>query len=182
MRWNHFAGSLAFAGGAAVVLPAIYLVLAPLLGGARAAAVLFVVAGFIHGLAWLPQGRGRTLVAAASLVALYLSLASPADPLRAVAVTSLLLPVMRAGGALRAMSVRRIVVESAISVASVAWVHAVLAPSLPALGIATWGFFLVQSAFPLCGDWIAKRSTPRGVDPFDRARSRLLAALDEGLH
>jgi hypothetical protein len=45
------------------------------------------------------------------------------------------------------------------------------------LAVATWGHFLVQSVFYLLGAVQLRRREPKG-DPFDEARTRLLALLD----
>ncbi len=180
MRWDHFSGSLVFAAIASLFLPLAQGLIAPLIGSGHAVALLFIAIGWLYGLGGRFQGRGFVGYGLAALGAMVATAALPPLPLYGIAASTLLIALMRSGVAIPVWTPRRILLESAIAGVSLTWVHALLSPRPLAMGMAVWGYFLIQSAHPLCRDWVERRRGRRGVDPFDRARARLLSILDEG--
>jgi len=79
--------------------------------------------------------------------------------------------------ALRRAPGRALAVELGLGAAGLALARLAFEPSLAGTALAIWGFGLVQSAWPLLGE--SPAAEPPGLDPFDEARRRLEALLDE---
>jgi hypothetical protein len=57
--------------------------------------------------------------------------------------------------------------------------RALAAPSPVALGMALWGYFLVQSCYFLLAGWGARQPAAGVEDPFDRVRRQILELLGD---
>ena len=83
----------------------------------------------------------------------------------------------RASRALRRAPGRALALELALGAAGLALARLAFAPSLAGTVLAIWAFGLVQSAWPLLGE--GRAAELPGLDPFDEARRRAEALLDE---
>ena len=179
MGWTSFGASVAFALGSALLLPAFWLGLAPLLGGATAlsiylagVAVVYVTGlGRRNGLRW--WAAGLTACGAVALLTLSTSLVG-------LAIGAALLV---AGG--RAMlfasrPLRQLAIEALLATVGLAAAASVAGSGPISIAFALCAYLLVQSGFFL----IAEAAAPRVGDPedgFERARDRLLRLLDSQL-
>jgi hypothetical protein len=79
--------------------------------------------------------------------------------------------------ALRAAPGRALAVELALGGAAFALARLAFDPSVAGTALAIWAFALVESAWPLFG--AGGPAAAPGTDPFDEARRRVEALLDE---
>jgi hypothetical protein len=79
--------------------------------------------------------------------------------------------------ALRRAPARALAVELVLAAGSLALARLAFAPSVAGAALAIWAFLLVQSAWPLLA--VARDPEAAGLDPFDEARRRAEALLDE---
>jgi hypothetical protein len=79
--------------------------------------------------------------------------------------------------ALRRAPARALALELVLAAAGLALARLAFAPSLAGTALAIWAFGLVQSAWPLLGE--VRAAEVPGLDPFDEARRRAEALLDE---
>jgi hypothetical protein len=87
--------------------------------------------------------------------------------------------VARSGFLTRRRPLRAIALEALLLAGGLAAARAFFSPGLAGVALALWGFFLVQSLAPLVGGASPRRAAPEGVDPFEHARARAEALLDE---
>jgi hypothetical protein len=80
--------------------------------------------------------------------------------------------------ALRAAPGRALALELALGASAFALARLAGGPSVAETALAIWAFALVESAWPLFGA-AAGPAAPTGLDPFDEARRRVEALLDE---
>jgi hypothetical protein len=180
MRWNGFTKSLGFAAVAGLgVAPWVWLA-APLLGG-RAALTLYAVGASAAYLVGLGDSRRRGLAAAgvAGGLAAAFAWVAPA-PEDAVLGAALGLALGRSGVLYRAPFARALVLEATLALAAVGLAGHLFSGSLVSAALASWAFFLVQSAWFLVGGRAPRCETPPGQDPYDAARARALAILGDG--
>ena len=74
---------------------------------------------------------------------------------------------------------RALVLEIALVAGGLVVARSLAAPGILGVGLALWGFFLVQSLAFLVAGRRDRADRPAGADPFDFARGRALAILDE---
>ena len=174
MSRSPFARSLAFALGAAAAL----FVGAPLLTpafGERAAVRFLLVAAVVAYAALLAPSRSRGARAAA----LAAGLGALSLGIRATALaTAALLGVCRSGILFRARPARAVLLEGLLLAVGLAIAAFLAGPWLVRPTLATWGFWLVQSAFFAIGGIGPRLEEPGPDDPFERARAQVLALLD----
>lgn len=180
MRWGDFSRSVLFGAVAAAAFAPFALTVGPLLGGqwVLVGFAALVVPLYLTGLG---DTRRRGVAAAVFASALIAMIAifdtTPRDALVAVALA---LGLARSGLAHPGSFVRAVVVESLLLVGGLSVSSALVGNSTLSVVLAIWGFFLVQSVFFLLA--AARSTVPRGlVDPFDEARDRANAILDDAL-
>ena len=83
---------------------------------------------------------------------------------------------LRSGFLHRSPAARAVVTEAILVGAGLAFARHLGGPSLAGVVLAIWGFFLVQSFYPLVGG-IRVRSRAADRDPFEEAHARALAIL-----
>lgn len=178
MSRSAFLRSLLFAALAAAALWVGAPLLAPLCG-ARGAARFLLLAGVGAHVAIAAPSRGRGLLAAGSAALLGVALLALPLGIGATAVGGAAwLGVCRSGLLYRSRPARALLLELALLGSGLALAAFLADHSLASLALACWGFWLVQSAFFLVGGVAPRPEDSPQEDPFDRARSRILALLD----
>jgi len=172
-----FARSLGFAALAGAGVPLFVGGLGPLLGHAFALELYIVSAGAGY-LAVMAGNPRRAVVAAAcagaiGMLLLLLPLRLPA----LVAGTALMIAVGRSTFLHRSGSLRAVTLELLLQGGGLLLARYLAGSDAISLALATWGYFLVQSLYFLVGGIALRRPAPVG-DPFDQARTRLLALLE----
>ncbi|MEM7412609.1 MAG: hypothetical protein AAF430_20430 [Myxococcota bacterium] len=172
-----FGRALVFAAVAALGLPAAVTFLGPWIGEVTSVHVYvaaFAVA-FVAGLVPDPPGR-RAWVWVGAAVATALALLPIGTPTFALSMAGFI-----ALGRLLARRPhswpRAIGLEIALGLAGLALASFLFAHTLLGYALAIWGYFLVQSAYFVCGGRRADPSDPE-IDPFERAERRLARWLE----
>jgi hypothetical protein len=173
-----FAGSLVFAAAAAAAVLVGTPLLAPL-HGERAAVRFLILAGVVAyaGVAAPSRRRGiaaAALAAGAGALLLALPLGLGGHALGAAA----LLGVCRSGALYRSRPARAWLLEATLLGAGLALAAFLGAGSVPRFALAVWGFWLVQSAYFAVGGVAPRPDAGAPDDPFERARTRILALLE----
>jgi hypothetical protein len=174
---STFAKSLWFAAFAAATLPLWLLLARPLLGSGRAIGAYFVATAAAY-LGSIAPTRGRALVAAvlAGAAGALASLVTHAVG-ELVVVLVVLVAVARSGFLYRCAPSRGVVVEAIVAGGGLLFARFLCGPSMAALVLSLWGFFLAQSLYFLLGGTTAT-AVSRHPDPFEDAYGRALALLD----
>ena len=143
-----------------------------LAGYCLAAVVLYVVA---IAPSW---SRGVVIGALAALAGGGVAvLASwPAEALLGAAV---ILSVTRSVFLYRGAPARALLLEGALTVGGLLFARALAGPTLLDAALSVWAFFLVQSLFFLAGGVREREGEGPAVDPFERARKRAIALMEE---
>ena len=179
MGWNRFSGSLAFGAVAAAGYAPFALLFAPHLGSGSALGcyALLSVSVYAAGLgATRRQGIGAALLAGALGCAALLVAPSARDLVLAAA---LILGLVRSGLVHRARFARALLLESLLLGAGLGLSAHLLGGSTLSAVLAVWSFYLVQSLYFLVGGVSPRREESAEVDPFDAARARADAVLEE---
>lgn len=174
MRWDRFAGTLAFAAAAAAGWPAFLLVAGSVLG-ARTALSLYLVGVTVLYVAGLAPRRAQGICAGAAAAAFALAfLVFAPSPAFAALGAALGLGIGRSGLLYQARPARALASEVALLGGGL-----LLARFLGAgrgtldVALAIWAFGLVQSLFFLLGGVSPRRDEAGSIDPFEVARRRL---------
>ena len=176
---SAFAKSLWFAAFAAGGLPLWLLLVRPIFGAERAVGAYFVAVAAAY-LGSIAPTRGRALVvailatAAGGLAALLTR-----APGELVLVLTVLVAVARSGFLYRCTPARGVAVEAIVAGGGLLFARFLCGPSVAALVLSLWGFFLAQSLYILLGGTTAT-AVSRHPDPFQDAYGRALALLDRG--
>jgi len=175
MRCNTFARGALFAAVSAVAWLPWALVMSPIIGNWNAHA-LFLAGVTVAYVATMASGTRRLGAAIAVAVAGVLAawmLRTPGDLVMGLAVT---IAVVRSGVLYPAAHSRAVLREAVLVLAGLALARFLVGSTLLSIGLALWGFFLVQSLFFLFG---GAYDGPAGhPDPFEEAHRRALALLD----
>ena len=174
-----FAKSLWFAAVSAGALPLWLLLARPILGADRAIGVYFVLAAAAY-LGTIAPARGRALavVTAATAVGGVAALLTRA-PGELVLVLGVLVAVARSGFLYRCAPARGVAIEAIVAGGGLLFARFLFGPTVAALVLALWGFFLAQSLYFLLGGRHGA-AVARHPDPFQDAYGRALALLDRG--
>lgn len=177
MRWDGFPRSMVFAALAAFgALPWLAL------GGTRRWFGLYLVVvttAYVAGL--VPRGR-RRLAAACAVAALGGGAVVTAHTLTEVAlVLAVVLGIARSAFLYRTRPARALVTESVLVALGLVFARFLAGPTLSAVMLAIWGFFLVQSVFFLVGGVSTRVAAGRHPDPFEEAHGRAMALLRGGV-
>jgi hypothetical protein len=172
-----FAHSILFAVAAAAGLPVAVFALGSIVGTTAAVAAYAAITAVAYVVAIAPTRRAG--LAAASLAAVLIGglLLMPLRLATFVAGAAVVLAVCRSALLYRSRPLRAVLLESSLVVGGLGLAGFLAGHDLPSLALGMWGFYLVQSLFCLAGGVSSRPSHPE-VDPFDRARSQLLALLD----
>jgi hypothetical protein len=176
MRWNGTTRSALFAAAAGVGVAVWLLAAGPVLGGRRALTVALALlpATYLSGLA--PRGAARLRVTAAATALGGLIGLTGATLGELALALGVLLGVLRSGVVYRLEAGRATLAEVVLVGGGLLFARFLAGPSALSIGLAVWGFFLVQSAFFLIGG--TRERSPAERDPFDDALRRATAVLD----
>ena len=173
-----FVRSLAFAAAAAAAMLVGTPLLAPVFGE-RAAVRFWIVACVVAYALVMAPSRGRAAQAAALAAAGgALLLALPTGFGAHVLGAAALLGVCRSAVLFRARPARAFVLESVLLCAGLALAAFLAGGTVLRVALGVWGFWLVQSAFFAVGGIAARPDDAAQEDPFERARTRILALLE----
>jgi hypothetical protein len=176
-RHHPFVRALAFALAAAAAWLLLTPLFAPLAGGLGAARALLVASAALH-LLWIAPTRARGLVAAGTAAALGLVLLALPLGLGATALcAAALLGAVRSGLLYRQRPARAALLEAVLLGSGLLLARFLAGHGPGSLALAAWGFWLCQSAYFLAGGVEPRRDEP-AQDPFEQARSRILALLE----
>lgn len=174
-----FLRSLAFGLVAALGVIPWAMALGPFFGHSWAIASYSLMAASLYAAIISPGWpRGVALGAAAGFVALAIAVLA-GRPSEAILGAALIVAVARSGFLYRAKPARAVVVEAALVFGGLLAARALAGPTLLSAGLAVWVFFLVQSLFFLAGGVRERPPDEPRVDPFERARKRALALMEE---
>jgi hypothetical protein len=176
-RRGAFAKSLWFAALAAGALPLWLLLARPFFGAGRVLGAYFVAVAAAY-LASIAPTRSRALVVVIVAAAVG-GVAAPLTraPGELVPVLAVLVAVARSGFLYRCTPARGVAVEAIVAGGGLLFARFLCGPSVAALVLSLWGFFLVQSLYVLLGGTNAA-AVSRHPDPFQDAYGRALALLD----
>lgn len=171
--------TLAFGGVAALGSIPWAMVLGPFFGRSWALAGYCLLAVTLY-LAVIARGWHRALVVgtAVSLCAGVVAVLAT-TPSEAVLGAVVILAVARSGFLYRGRPARTVVLEAAMTCGGLLFARLLAGPTLLSAGFAIWGFFLVQSLFFLAGGVSEREPEEPKIDPFERARRRALALMEE---
>ena len=174
-----FFRSLAFGLVAALGSIPWAMALGPFLGHSWALAGYCLIAAPLYVVAVAPGWpRGVAAGAAAGFVALAVGVLA-GRPSEAILGAALLVAVARSGFLYRGKPARVVLVEAGLVFGGLLVARALAGPTLLSAGLAIWVFFLVQSLFFLAGGVRERPPDEPRIDPFERARKRALALMEE---
>ncbi len=171
--------TLAFGALAALASIPWTMVLGPFVGQSWA------LAGFCLGAAALYAAVLTATWARGVAVAVLTGLAAAAvavlasRPTEAILGGALILAVARSGFLYRGKPARTLVIEAGLIVGGLLFARMFAGSTLLGAALAIWAFFLVQSLFFLAGGVREREPEEPRVDPFERARKRALALMEE---
>jgi hypothetical protein len=179
MRWNGFGRSVVFAALAAAGLAPFTLLVSPWLSQVEALLAYAWLSAAIY-----PLGLGasvrRGLAGSAITLAAAAGVALVDPGARATLIAAAVsLAVVRSGALYARRLPRAIVIETGFVLGGLAIANALLGASILSTTLAIWGFYLVQSVFFLVGGSRWERRARVPADPFEAARDRALAILDD---
>lgn len=143
-----------------------------LAGYCLAATALYVV---IIAPSW-PRGVAAGAVAGLTATAVAVLATRPSE---AILGEALILAVARSGFLYRGKPARTVVLEAAVTLGGLLFARVLAGPTLLSAGLAIWAFFLIQSLFFLAGGVREREGDEPRIDPFERARKRALALMEE---
>jgi hypothetical protein len=179
MRWNGFGRSLLFGAFAGVAFVPFAMLATPFFGWSGAVAAYAVMSASVY-LAGLGTTHRQGLTASVLLALGVGAVAAVATSDRDVVLaTALALAVLRSGLLYRSRFARALLLESTLAGAGLWLAGHVFDGSVTSTALAVWAFYLVQSAYFAVGGIAARPDRPQDADPFDAARTRALAVLDD---
>lgn len=178
MRASSFLGSLIFAALAGLVVIPWTLAVSPIVGGSWAVGLYSLSLSGVY-LLWIAPTwrRGLLAFAAAAVLSLGLAVLAPM-PVGGVLGAALIVTVGRSGFLFAGRPLRVLVVECLLVGGGLVFART-FGSSLFGLGLAFWGFFLVQSLFFLVGGKSERREEAAEGDPFESARRRALTLMEQ---
>jgi hypothetical protein len=179
MRWNGLGRSLLFGAFAAAAFIPFAIIATPLFGwsGAVAAYAIVSAAVYLSGLGpTLRQGLAASLLLGLGVGAIAVVAPSHRDVVLAAALA---LGVLRSGLLYRSRFARALAIESALGCGGLLIAGQIFDGSVVSTALAVWAFYLVQSVFFAVGGITLRCDRPDDVDPFEAARARALALLDD---
>ena len=174
-----FLRSLVFGGIAALGSIPWAMVAGPFLGHSWALAGYCLGVTVLYVVAIAPGWpRGVAAGAASGFVAIAVAMLA-GRPSEAFLGAALIVAVARSGFLYRGKPARTVVVEAGLVFGGLLAARALAGSTLLSAGLAVWAFFLVQSLFFLVGGVRERPPDEQGIDPFQRARKRALALMEE---
>lgn len=152
---------------------------APVFGRGWALSAYCLMAAVCYALAIAPSWH-RAL-AAGAFAALLAAATGLLAPTPAVAVTGavLIVAVTRSGLLYRSKPARALLLEAVLAFGGLVAASALAGPPPLGSALAIWTFFLVQSPYFLIGGTESRDSEEPRIDPFEQARKRALALMED---
>ena len=179
MRASSFSGSLLFAALAGLGTVA-WMIAASPLAGVSWALGLYSLGTAVAYLVWIAPSWPRGLAAGtgAGVAALAVAVLAPM-PTGAVMGAAAILAAARSGFLFRGRPARAFVAEGVLAGGGLALAGVLAGSTFLSLGLAFWGYFLLQSLFFLIGGIAERPADEPRLDPFEVARRRALALMEE---
>ncbi len=155
------------------------MVLGPFFGQFRALAGYCLVAAVLYVAVIAPSWpRGLAAGAVAGLAAVAVAVLA-ARPSEVIFGAVLILAVARSGFLYRGKPARAVLLEAVLTSGGLLFARALAGSTVLSAGLAIWAFFLVQSLYSIAGGVRERESDEPQIDPFERARRRALALMEE---
>ncbi len=155
------------------------MVLGPVFGQSWALAGFCLAAAVLYPAVIAPSlPRGVAAAGAAGLAAAAVGVLA-ARPTEAILGAALIVAAARSGLLYRRRPARALLIEGALLFGGLLFARALAGPTLLSASLAIWAFFLVQSLFFLAGGLRERQGEEPRIDPFERARKRALALMEE---
>ncbi len=123
-----------------------------------------------------PRGVAAGAVASVAGVAVAVLATRPTEVILGAAM---ILAVARSGFLFRGKPARTVVLEAGLVFGGLLFARALAGGTLLSAGLAIWAFFLVQSLFFVAGGVREREPDELRIDPFERARKRALALMED---
>lgn len=181
---RSFGACLGFAAVAAISLPVLLLVFAPLLGKGSVLAFYMVTVAAAY-VAWIaPTTRlAMSGAAAVTLGGAFVCLLVPGSGVYSLSLIAIAcaaaVAVARSAVFYRTRSARAIVLELALTLGGLWMARFLGGTGLLSMAAAMWGYLLVQSFYALAPGLGLRRNAAARGDGFERARARLDRLLEE---
>ncbi len=178
MRFGNLAGNLMFAAIAGLATVAYSLIAPPLFGFGTAWLwwCLFLTVSYLVAIA--PSlGRGLRIGMLSGVIGVAICLLAPGNAAALLGVT-MVLGLMRSGFLFPRRLARAVSVELGLAGVAGLLAGSLASPSSLSLGIAVWGFFLVQSLFFVIGGLEVRRFSLT-EDPFEKARREAMRVMED---
>lgn len=155
------------------------MVAGPIFGSAWALAAYCLLATVLYVVAVAPTwSRAFAIGALAGLLATVTCILAP-SPTVAVLGAALILAVARSGFLYRSQPARALLIEGVLTFGGLLFAGWLAGPSPLGSALAIWSFFLIQSQYFLIGGVASREPEEPPIDPFERARKRALALMEE---
>ena len=178
MRLGNLAGNLMFGAIAGLATVAYSLVGPPLLGFSSAWLWWCLFLTVSHLVAIAPSlARGVRIGMLAGAIGIGIHMFAPGNA-AAMLGMMMLLGLMRSGFLFPRRLARALAVELGLGAAAGLLAAALAGPSSLSLGIAVWGFFLVQSLFFVIGGFEIRRLS-FSEDAFEKARREAMTVMED---
>jgi len=172
-------GSLAFAAIAALGSIPWAMIAGPFFGGLWAVAIYCLATVVFYAITIAPTlSRGLAGGGFAAALAVFVGLLA-SWPSEAILGAALTLAMVRSGILYRHHPLRTLLLETALITGGLLAARFVAGPTPLATGLAVWSFFLIQSLFFLAGGITAREPEASTIDPFEHARNRALALMED---
>lgn len=176
--WNGFGRSLGFAAVAGAGTSLLLVLVPPTQAGYVLLRAYLVGCAVVYAAGLATRSRDALVAAAAGATLGVLLLLLPVGLAGTALGGTAILAWLRSGILYRARPLRALTCELLLGLTGLALAGFLKGAGVPVmgLGLAVWGYFLVQSVFFLIGG-VTPRPVDGPLDPFDRARADLLALL-----
>ena len=179
MRSNRLSGSLVFGAVAALGSIPWTMVTGPLFGRLWTLAGYCLAAVVLYVIAIAPSWSRGVAIGALAAVAAGVVAVLATWPSEAILGAALILAAARSGFLYRGAPARVLLLEAALIVGGLLAARVLAGPTLLSSGVAIWGFFLVQSLYFLVGGVRVREPDEPGIDPFERARKKAVALMED---
>lgn len=179
MHWRTFGRSLIFSAIVALGVVPFLLVVAPMIGKLNALGLYsaMAVALYISGIARTTRRGVRIGLLAAVLAAGVCAIASSLTEV--VLGLTVVLAICRSGFLFRCAPARALTIEIVLGCVSLVAACVLFVPGYIGVGFAVWGYFLAHSVYFLVGGIERRVVCPSDQDPFEVAKARALAIIDQ---
>ena len=179
MRGNSLLGALAFGAVAALGSIPWTMIAGPVFGRLWAVALYCLATVVLYVVTIAPTWpRGLAIGGLAGLLAAAFGILAP-WPSEAIFGAVLVLAIARSGFLYRSRPARALLLECSLAGGGLLAAYTLARPTLLGAALAIWSFFLVQSLYCLTGGVRERLPEEPSIDPFEQARRRALALMEE---